>query len=217
MCYRLGRRVGWCLCVFGSFLNVDEKIFMNNEALENILGLDDEAFEDILYLDGEARENILCLGINSSDPNLIRKTYMALMCGSLCKLKSLPPWSSIKNFLVRCWREAFLHPNDTNTSIGLSGYDAALDFCPFLANGNWIQGYDEKQETHFFIKMLHSIYKQGDGAVRLCIETAILEGLSKKDLAFWRKCNESTMSNIAQGIDCGGVISPVMLLLRSDR
>ena len=137
----------------------------------------------------ESMANDFWCGIDSNDPRHIRKTYMMLVSsGSLNNLIGIPPWPKIKKFLVRCWREAFLHPKDTNVAIGLNGYEAALDFCPFLANGNGIKGYDEKGR-HYLIQMLHDVYENGDNDSRLCIETAIVEGFSDSDLKYWRKCN----------------------------
>ena len=54
--------------------------------------------------------------------------------------ETLPRWDDVKSFLGKCWREAFCHPVDDKTLIGLNGYMAALDFCPFWHVGMVLLG-----------------------------------------------------------------------------
>lgn len=143
-------------------------------------------------MDIEFLQNDFIRGLDSDDPFHIRKTYIRLMQHlNLHKFIGIPPWPKIEKFLARCWREVLSHPKDNDTTIRLNGYEAALDICPFLGGGNGLKGYDEKVR-HGLIQVLYSIYVNGNPDSRLCIETAIVEGLSKDDLKYWRKCNRSS-------------------------
>lgn len=103
----------------------------------------------------------------------------------LRQMETLPRWDDVKSFLGKCWREAFSHPGDDKTLIGLNGYMAALDFCPFLACGNGIVGYDIEGKR-FLLRVLKDVYMSGRDDVRRCIETAVVEGMSKDDRKLWK-------------------------------
>ena len=103
----------------------------------------------------------------------------------LRQLETLPRWDAVKSFLGKCWREAFSHPRDDSTLIGLNGYMVALDFCPFLACGNGIAGYDIEGKR-FLLRVLKDVYLSGRADIRCCIETAVVEGMSNDDLKLWK-------------------------------
>ena len=120
---------------------------------------------------------------NDVDRKLAYETLMDI--NKLRQMETLPRWDDMKSFLGKCWREAFSHPGDDKTLIGLSGYMAALDFCSFLACGNGIVGYNIEGKR-FLLSVLKEVYMSGSDDVRRCIETAVVEGMSNDDLKMWK-------------------------------